>query len=155
VVADGGHEPSTPDKPLLQIERLPLKLPGRTDLPGTKWRAETDIIAPDELPTSWERNPDRWQVFLDSDAVGSSLLLRTRSPGDRFQPLGMDGRTATVSDFMINLKLDRHLRDRWPLLAGTKGIAWVVGFRQDQRTRVTASSRKVVRVRLHRIAGGD
>jgi len=154
-IATAEYAPSAPDLPLLHLGRLSLARPGLTALPGGAWRAEVTILSPAELPAGWQRNPDRWQVFMDTDIVGSSLLLRTRVPGDRFQPLGMGGQTVTVSDFMINRKLPRDLRDRWPLMVGREGIAWVAGYGQEQRTQVSADTRQILHVRLRPHVEGE
>ena len=154
-IATSEYQPSPPDLPLLHVRRLSLTQPGPTALPGTAWQVEVTTLSPAELPTGWQRNPDRWQVFIDSVAVGGDLVLRNRVPGDRFQPLGMGGQTVTVSDFMINRKLPRNLRDRWPLLAGPEVIAWVSGYGQDRRTQVTTAARQILHVRLRPGTGGE
>jgi tRNA(Ile)-lysidine synthase len=68
------------------------------------------------------------------------MELRTRRSGDRFCPLGMGGHTTAISEFMINVKVPRHLRHGWPLLLGNSGIAWVCGLRVDQRAAVTPAT---------------
>lgn len=150
LVAEEGYEPPPPDLPLLHAARLALPVPGAVTLPQTSWQVETALLSPAELPAGWEENADRWQVFLDAGAVGGEPILRLRQPGDRFQPLGMGGRSVALAAFMINVKLPQAWRDRWPLLIGHTGIAWVAGYRQDERTRVTAATPKVLWVRFRR-----
>ena len=65
---------------------------------------------------------------LDRAALTGWLMVRTRRPGDRFQPLGMS-REKKLQDFFVDAKVPRHWRDRVPLLVSDKGIAWVVGYR--------------------------
>jgi len=65
------------------------------------------------LPEDMSRTPPH-QAWVDADTVGSPLYVRARRPGDRFAPLGMDGHTMKLSDFMINVKIPRRARDRWP-----------------------------------------
>jgi tRNA(Ile)-lysidine synthase len=149
-VAEGGHVPVPSAMPLLHVELLDLAVPGRTALPDTDWEVMTHLLSGDELPADWRENTDRWRVFLDARAVGSPPCLRRRRPGDRFQPLGMGGRTAKLADFMINIKLPRELRSRWPLLVGRSGIAWVVGQRQDERSRVSAVTPRVLLLQFQR-----
>ena len=152
LVAEEGYEPPPPDLPLLHVAQLPLSVPGVTALPDTDWRVETALLSTAELPAGWEENADRWQAFLDAEAVGSEPYLRPRQPGERFRPLGLGGRGVALSAFMINVKLPRELRDRWPLLVGRLGVAWVVGYRQDERTRVTAATQRVLHVRVYHLA---
>jgi tRNA(Ile)-lysidine synthase len=148
-VSEEDHRPPLPDLPLLQTGSHPLSVPGTTDLPCSDWQITSLWISPDDLPTGWRDNADRWQVFLDAAAHGQ-LSLRVRQPGDRFQPLGMEGRTVALADFLINIKMPRALRDLWPLLVGSSGILWIVGHRQDERTRVTSTTQRVLVVRAHR-----
>ena len=54
-------------------------------------------------------------------------VLRTRRNGDRIRPLGMDG-SKLLSDYMIDRKLDRPLRDYVPLVAVGGNVLWAVGL---------------------------
>ena len=65
---------------------------------------------------------------LRPDALGEEVTLRTRRPGDRFQPSGMTG-TKKLQDFFTDTKIPRDRRDGIPLLVCERGIAWVVGHR--------------------------
>ena len=75
-----------------------------------------------------------WSLRLDrtrhqSNAVGllvppgATVCLRGRRPGDRFCPPGLDGHSQKLSDWMINHKLPRALRDRVPLLVVDDRVA--------------------------------
>jgi tRNA(Ile)-lysidine synthase len=65
-------------------------------------------------------------------ATGDELVVRTRQPGDRFQPLGMSG-TKKLKDFMVDEKIPRHWRDSVPLVATPKDAIQVmkIEFRLD------------------------
>ena len=65
---------------------------------------------------------------LDAARVSASVHLRTRAPGERFQPLGMS-HTKKLQDFMVDEKIPREWRERVPLLVTPRGVAWVVGCR--------------------------
>jgi tRNA(Ile)-lysidine synthase len=145
-VADADAAEPLPDHPLLPLESDPLRVtvPGDTLLPGSDWVLRAGMLDRDALPAGWEANPDPWRAFLDADAVGASMWLRTRRPGDRFQPLGMGGRTAKLADFLTNQKVPRALRDRWPLLVGEGGTAWVCGQRLDESARVHSATERVL-----------
>ncbi len=91
---------------------------------------------------------DPWTACLDADAVGSSLILRIRQPGDRFQPQGLDGHSTKLNEFMINAKLPKTARARWPLLCSPAGIAWVCGLRVAEWAIVRPATRAVWVVRL-------
>ena len=76
-----------------------------------------------------------WTAYLDRSTLGDELILRSRRPGDRFQPLGMD-RHKKLQDFFTDSRVPRTWRDRVPLLASPSGIAWVVGYRIAHWARV-------------------
>ncbi|MYA93611.1 MAG: tRNA lysidine(34) synthetase TilS [Chloroflexi bacterium] len=52
----------------------------------------------------------------------SELCLRTRRPGDRFQPKGMGGSSRKLKDWMIDRKIPRLLREQIPLLCANNAI---------------------------------
>ena len=90
------------------------------------------------------KNDDPFQVTLDADAVIGALSLRTRRPGDRFHPLGMDGKSMKLKDFFINEKLPKRARDGYPLLCDEDGIVWVPGYRPSHRVRVTDATQRSI-----------
>jgi len=88
--------------------------------------------------------------------VDQPLMVRGRMPGDQFAPIGMDGLSLKVSDFMINLKLPKRARAAWPLVCAlnpttqTEEIVWVPGFRQSHSTRVTDLTSEVIFLQLRK-----
>jgi tRNA(Ile)-lysidine synthase len=115
------------------------------------WQFCVETLKPDE----WSRgevasNAPGWQVFVDSSKVRSPLHFRVRSPGDRFRPLGMDGHSLKLSDFMINTKIEKALRDRWPIVVCGADIVWVAGLRLDERFKVTEETTTVLRLGFSR-----
>ncbi len=141
-----------PDLPLLLSgEQLPVALPGRTQLPGTDWLLRVEILPRSALSDRALVTAQGWEVYLDSEAVGSSCVLRPRRPGDRFCPLGMGGRSKRVNEFMINEKIPAPWREHIPLLVnGEERIVWVCGWRPDERACVTDSTQQVVWLRFER-----
>lgn len=91
---------------------------------------------------------DPWTAVLDAEVTGPNLSLRPRRPGDRFRPQGMGGHSMKLSEFMINEKIERSARERWPLLIGRKDIVWVAGLRVSEAAAVTAATREVWQVRF-------
>jgi len=122
--------------------------PGRIPLPGSSWQLEVSVVARGELSNDWALNRDRWRAFVDAGLVGLRLWLRTRQTGDRFQPLGMNGHTVKLSDFLINQKVPHVVRDQLPLVVGERGIVWVCGQRIDERARVRDGTETVLVLRF-------
>ncbi len=134
--------------PQLTVTPLALQVPGVTLLPGSTWQVWVDIGTPADLPADWQTHRDPWRACLDADMVGPVPVLRIRQPGDWFQPLGLDGHRSLVHAFMINHKLPAALRQRWPLLHGQNGVAWLTGLRIDERARVRPQTTRVLIVQL-------
>ncbi len=74
---------------------------------------------------------DGWEYFSppSQDCV---IRLRSRRAGDRFRPQGMTG-TKSVKNFMIDEKIPRDMRDRTGIVDFDGDIAWIVGYRRDER----------------------
>jgi tRNA(Ile)-lysidine synthase len=136
---------------LWRDESLPVAVPGQTALPDSPWQVEARLWNGDR--DAARANPDRWIAYVDADCLGPELALRPRRPGDRFLPLGMGGRSVKLTDFMINVKIPRCWRARIPLLVhshpgafGKEKVAWVVGWRVDERVKISVKTRRVVRL---------
>jgi tRNA(Ile)-lysidine synthase len=123
-----------------------LIVPGTTQIGGG--RVEITRAGREALPADFAGGSDPWTAFLDADAVGPELWLRSRQPGDRFQPQGMAGHSMKLNEFMINLKVPQDARAGWPLLIGRGGIAWVCGLRVAEWVAVRETTREAWVVRL-------
>ena len=84
---------------------------------------------PNPAPPNHPQPP--YTAQLDRNALGNAAILRTRRPGDRFQPNGMTG-TKKLQDYFTDAKIPRQQRDHIPLLATPRGIAWIAGHRTAQ-----------------------
>lgn len=121
-----------------------LNLIGETILPG--WRVQSRI-AP-YLPEKADSNG--FKAYLDLDQAGEEILVRRRRAGDRFQPLGME-QPKKLQDFMVDAKIPRVWRDCVPLVCSPKHILWVVGWRIDDRVKVTAETKRVLCIQFERV----
>lgn len=125
---------------------LTLPIPGSVVLDGD-WQL-TAKVSDVEL-AEVRNNRDPWLAYFD---IGQEPLLtvRSRTPGELFQPLGMKGRSAAVQDVMVNRKLPAGQRDRWPIVAAEEHLLWLVGLQMDERGKVSELSRRIVQVWCHR-----
>jgi tRNA(Ile)-lysidine synthase len=83
------------------------------------------------------------KAYVDADKLMFPLILRTRQSGDRFRPLGMKG-LKKLSDFFIDEKVPLVLKDQVPILLNGNGeIIWIGGLRQDDRYKITSSTKNV------------
>ena len=85
---------------------------------------------------------------LDDDKLTFPLQLRKWQAGDRFHPLGMKG-SRLLSDFFKDLKLTTSQKENAHVLLTADGdIVWAVGYRIDDRFKVTETTRTILRVNL-------
>ncbi len=143
-----GEEIPSPDLPLVPDAPLIVEVPGTTEIPGSDWRLQADVVDSERMPEGALRNADPWQAFLDLERTGDQLMLRARETRDRFQPLGMDGRSKSINAFLIDAKVPQDVRDHLPLVASTSHIVWVAGQRIDERAKITNQTRQVLHLRF-------
>ncbi len=133
----GEHLP-LPNVPLLlNNETISLQVGREQLLDGTDW-----IVRTTELSAAAE--PHKWSVLLDADKVQGHLVLRTRKAGERFCPRGMDHKSKSLHEFMIDEKIPRHLREFIPILADDEKTLWIANYRQDERSVVTHDTRQAL-----------
>jgi len=126
--------------PLLDGESL-LKLPGETLLPG--WHIAASIISREQMT----ENDNDFIAYLDFDKAGDRLVVRSRHPGDQFQPLGMS-QPKKLNEFMIDARIPRAWRQRIPIVGSPEHILWVVGWRIDDLVKVTDTTRQILRLKF-------
>lgn len=123
---------------------------------GARLLLETDTLPP--LPVLQLREYVREAAFvparvadcvtIDAEAVVGQPFVRRVQTGDRFAPFGMHRGTKLVSDYLT----DRHrsvLEKRAAaVVCDETGILWLVGETVDRRAAVTASTQRVLEIRL-------
>jgi tRNA(Ile)-lysidine synthase len=127
--------------PILSGE-FELKIPGETKLPG--WLVKATVVK--EKGSA----KNEFTAFFDLDKTGAKLLVRTRQRGDRFQPLGLS-KPKKLNEFMIDAKIPQAWRKFIPIVCSPAQIIWVVGWRIDERAKVSDKTKKVLRLEFKRI----
>ncbi|MDM7924527.1 MAG: tRNA lysidine(34) synthetase TilS [bacterium] len=87
--------------------------------------------------------------YFDAERVRHPLRLRYYRTGDRFSPLGMPA-SKKVKRFFIDEKIPNCLRGRIPILTDADGPIWIVGFRMDDRVRITPDTRHFLKAEADR-----
>ena len=116
---------------------------------------EEGIISPIHLRFScYEKAPDfvidksSDIALLDADKIHFPLTLRHWHHGDRFYPLGMKG-SKLLSDFFVDQKFtEAQKKNVFLLVSADNQILWVIGYRIDNRFRITNTTKKVFVCRL-------
>jgi tRNA(Ile)-lysidine synthase len=130
--------------PVLLTRALPV--PGRVELPEISRALEARRLP--AVGYVLPRTPDR--VAFDAAAISSTLSVRRRRIGDRFEAYGAGERR--LKSLLIDAKLPRWERARLPLVEHDGRILWVAGLRRGAAAPVTAATREVVELRLMPLA---
>ena len=130
----------TPE-PLPETTTFAIGAPGHLPLPAFN---RTWTIAPWREPEKVLISPirphDSRHVFVDLSAYADKPLdVRTRRPGDRFQPMGMSA-PLRFKKYLINRGVPRFERDRMLLLASGNQILWAPGLGISEQVRVAQST---------------
>lgn len=125
---------------------LVLAVPGVTFLPARLGEVESQLLTAAKLPADWDQVPPA-EFYFDADRLTFPLYLRPRRPGDRFQPLGLDG-SKKVKDLLIAAKIPRQQRAAYPLLVDGRGrILGVIGLRPAEWGKITPATQRVLHLR--------
>ncbi|RMH57444.1 MAG: tRNA lysidine(34) synthetase TilS [Candidatus Hydrogenedentota bacterium] len=87
------------------------------------------------------------RIHLNRACLSFPLFLRTRRPGDRIRPLGAPG-TTKLKKIMIEKGIPRFLRQNWPVICDQKGILWIPGLCQAERTRVLPETKETATLEI-------
>jgi tRNA(Ile)-lysidine synthase len=129
-------------------QEMPVQVPSSLGIGGS-WRliVEQAEDAGEEIKRALE-NRDAYRAWVDPDSLQAPLTVRTRRPGDRFEPLGMEGHSVKLSDFMINEKIPQRARSTWPVLVSGDRIVWVPGLRLGEPFKLRKDSTRAIRLQL-------
>ena len=80
---------------------------------------------------------------FDYDKIEDTLKLRTRLPGD-FIVINPDGRRKSFSNYLTDMKVDKELRDKIPVVACGSEILWAIGMRSGESKRIDEKTTRVL-----------
>jgi tRNA(Ile)-lysidine synthase len=128
-----------------------LQVPGLTHLPGWEIEAKLQPVSDEYLDVesreNWQNNG--FSADFDFNTTGEKLFIRSLQPGDTFFPLGL-GKHKKVARFMLDARIPHDWRRRVPLVCNEQQIIWVAGWRIDERAKVSAQTRSVLRLKMSR-----
>lgn len=119
--------------------------PGRTYIEEIGKEVVIEEIGKEDKFVSF--NESSHTGFLDCQKLQFPLKIRNFRPGDRFQPLGVKG-TQKLKEFFIDHKVPRFERPKIPLLLSGKMIAWIIGYRIDERVKVNDKTQRILKVKV-------
>jgi tRNA(Ile)-lysidine synthase len=115
---------------------------------------DLELFSPVNLEMSWfEKSEfkipsDSNMAFLDYDKLLFPLVIKKWNTGEYFQPLGMSG-FKKMSDFFIDEKLSIPEKENTWILYSAEKVVWVMGYRIDDRFKITPETRKIYRLKIN------
>ncbi len=84
-------------------------------------------------------------LYVDKETLNDKLTVRKWQKGDYFYPLGMDGKKK-VAKFFKDEKMDAIAKqNQWLLCCGDE-IVWIIGRRADDRFKITADTKEILKI---------
>jgi len=122
--------------------------PGSGETPGGGFWG-SPVAEPGATRTAGE---DPGCAVFDRARLRLPLVVRSREPGDRIRPLGMDAEKK-VKDLLIDCRVPRRLRAAVPLLVDGAGrpderILWVAGCRRSAHALIGKDTNEILEVRI-------
>jgi len=137
-----GREPGAPES-AGDLFRLAVPLPGTVRIESLGLRMRFRVLRrPPHRPSATAR-----RAYLDLERITGALVVRSPRPGDRIQPLGMQG-SRKLSRLLIDEKVPRADRGRIPVLADERSVLWVPGIRLSERARIADGTRHVLKAEI-------
>lgn len=87
-------------------------------------------------------NASLFTAYLDYDKLQFPLEVRTWKQGDFFYPLGLKGKKK-LSDFFTDKKMSVADKENTWLLTCNNQIVWVMGWRTDDRFKLTEKTKRI------------
>lgn len=97
-----------------------------------------------------ERAEFKTLALFDAERLIFPLIVRPRKEGDFFYPLGF-GKKKKLQDFFVDEKVPRDERDAIPFIVSGEDIIWIVGYRGDERFKVTDETREVLKLEVKKL----
>lgn len=134
---------------LVMTSETPHRISAYTlNVPGEVVIRETKTVIRASIEDNAEDYGDgKSVVVLDGDRTGLSLIVRARSNGDFFYPMGF-GKKKKLQDFFVNEKVPRDERDSVPIVVSGTDIIWIAGCRADERFKASEGTKRFLRLEI-------
>lgn len=138
---------------------IAVKIPGVTLVPELGLSVTTRVFdKPEDFELARHRDEQvsgptsffmlELKVWADYNKCVDEIRLRTREPGDRFTPLGMQGKQKKIKDLLISMRIPRFYRSFVPIFTSGERIVWVGGIRLSEQFKVDLTTCKILEIQI-------
>jgi len=97
----------------------------------------------------WLLNKSTNYCYLDASKLDFPLIVRNWKEGDWFVPFGL-GQKKKISDLLVDLKIPFHHKKEVKVLVSGENIVWVIGYRTDDRFKITEQTMDILEVKIEK-----
>jgi tRNA(Ile)-lysidine synthase len=127
-------------KPLINISFEPIVIHSIGELKKLELFNVTDVKD--------FKNVKSNELVIEKERLNLPLTIRQKQTGDKFKPFGMKG-FKLVSDLLKDQKLNAFEKEKCLILENGNGeIIWVIGYRSDDRYKITEPKNKLLKLSL-------
>ncbi len=120
-----------------------VSFPSTLEVPGLG-RAEFSVFARKDPQNIPEKTYTKW---FDYDKITSSVVFRTRRPGDYLTINDKMGHKS-LQDYFVNEKIPRESRGKIFLLAEGSHVIWLPGHRISEFYKIREDTRTILQVKI-------
>lgn len=126
---------------------IKMNIPGKTDIEALEACIEAEIIE-NRFDSNFYKNikNNAMEQFFDYDILSEGINIRQRRKGDKFRPCGSKG-TKKLKEYFIDQKVPKEIRDSIPLVATGSDIVWIIGYKINDKFKVTENTRNVLKLK--------
>ena len=116
-------------------------------------KKDSSQLIPELIIEEIERTPsfviprDKYIACLDADQLNHPLTIRKWERGDKFVPLGMNGKKK-VSDYLTDKKFSLFQKENQYVVCCGEDIVWLVNERSDHRYRITDNTQRILLIQI-------
>ena len=126
---------------------MTISVPGTGDFTFEVYGQDSDIYQQIFCQNEQNIPENRYTKWFDYDKITTTLLLRTRRPGD-YLTIDAFLHNQSVKQYMINEKIPKMQRESMYLLADGAHIMWIPRYRISQYYKVDQSTKRILQVCL-------
>jgi len=128
------------------LDLIPIEIGKKIEIPALGMHFKSQQIKKQKF--DYKTNP--LTEVIDLEKIQEPLFIRSTKSGDFFYPLGMR-KKKKLHDFFIDEKIPQYKRRQIPLFISNDKIVWIMGYRLDNRFKVTNNTRQHLKLTISKL----